>query len=210
MGQLEDDVKRLIKDKYASEAEFARSLNLSPRTLYSALRNGLANSTLPTVVPIAEALDIDPVEIYHGRIVTKTDSARSVPVPLYGSISAGSPAEPSKADDVFPIPARLHDRYPHAFMLRVEGNSMNRVFANGSYVLVAPCSTVDIDGGYYVVIVGESAATVKRVRLLANGLELLPESDDPTYHPILFDRASSDAPRVSVIGQVVWHCPPVE
>ena len=87
---------------------------------------------------------------------------------------------------------------------------MNRVLPNGSYALVSPCSIADSTGSLYAVTVGENAATVKRVRVLENGLELQPDSDDPTFHPIVFDRADEETPTVSIIGKVVWHCPPME
>lgn len=210
MGKLEDDIKQLLEDRGISISKFAESINVPKNTLYSAFEKGLANSKLTTIIPLAEALDIDPIGIYYGRLTPRTDASRSVPVPLFGSIAAGTPIEPTMADDLFPIPATLHAKYPRAFMLHVEGNSMNRVLPNGSYALIDPRDDVESSGSLYAVTVGENAATVKRVRILDNGLELQPDSDDPTIHPIVFDRADESAPDVRVIGQVVWHCPPLD
>lgn len=202
MGKLEDEIRGLISDRGMKLAEFARKVGVPEHTLYSALRNGLASSTLPTVVPIAEELGIDPVEIYRGRLVKKTDSVHSVPVSFFDGASTDSKA----ADDAFPIPAKLHDRYPSSFMLRIEDESMNRVLPKGSYALIDPCEDVESSGDVYALSVDGGTTTVKRVRLLGNGLKLEPDSDDPTYHSIILDHADADAPDVHVIGRVVWYC----
>ena len=210
MGHMEDEVRELILDRNRSLAAFAREIGISEQTLYSVLNNGLAGATLATVVPIVTALGLDPIEISRGNIVETSPAQGAVDVPLFGTVSAGRPADPDRADTTFPIPATLHEAHPRAFLLRVEGESMNRVIANGSYALVDPCDSVDASGQIYAVAVGETAATVKRVRLLANGLELQPDSDDPTFRLMVFDKADEDAPTVTVIGRVVWFCPPLD
>ena len=196
VGTLEEEIKELISNKGMKVAEFARKAGVPEHTLYSALRNGLAGSTLPTVVPIAEALGIDPVEIYHGRVTPKGGNSRSATVPFLDG--AG--------DDDFPIPEDLHERYPGSFMLRVKGESMNRVLPGGSYALVDPCDAVEQTDRLYALSVDGGAATVRRVRVLGNGLELKPESDDPTFHAIICDNADADAPDVRIMGRVVWYC----
>ena len=102
----------------------------------------------------------------------------------------------------------MHERYPNSFLLRVSGDSMNRRIPDGSYALVDPCAQVDVSGVPYAVAVGPDAATVKVVRRLANGLELLPDSTDPTFRPMLYDYNEPGTPEVSVIGRIVWHIPP--
>lgn len=209
MGRLEDEVRELILESNRSLAAFARKIGLPEHTLYSALNNGLAGATLTTVLPILMELNLDVFEFAKGRIVPVVDDTKSVLVPVYGSISAGIPIESATADDLFPIPVELHATYPNAFMLRVEGTSMNRVLPDGCFALVNPCSDVAASGEMYAVAVGSETATVKHVRKLANGLELRPDSDDPTHHPLVFDHADENAPEVRIIGRIVWWCPPL-
>ena len=209
MGQLEEDVREMILDRYNSIAAFSRKVDLPSRTIYSALRKGLANTTLTTIVPICEELGIEPLEIVQGRLTCSPDTPKPVFVPLYGSISAGPPDETVPVDDLFPIPAGLHAAHERAFMLRIKGNSMNKVFPNGYLVLVDPQEIDVISGRIYAVSIGKDEATVKRVRLLDNGLSLDPDSDDPTIRPILLDYGIKGTPKASVIGRVVWCCSPV-
>lgn len=210
MGKLEEEVAQLIEFQYGSKAAFARAINLPEQTLYTVLSHSIASASLATVMPIAAELSLDPFELANGRLVKIDRTSGSVDVPFFGSIAAGQPIEPTEAESTFPIPASLHEMHPNAFMLRVEGTSMNRVLPDGYYVLVDPCDTADASGQLYAVAVGDSAATIKHVRVLSNGLELRPDSDDPTHHPIVFDYADPHAPQVRVIGRVVWHCPPVQ
>jgi hypothetical protein len=61
------------------------------------------------------------------------------------------------------------------------------------------------DGKVYAVTVNGDCATIKRVRRLANGCELLPESTDPTYRPELYDFSEEGTPEVRSTGRVVWY-----
>lgn len=112
-------------------------------------------------------------------------------------------------ENTFSIPGELSRRYPDAFLLKVDGESMSRILPNGSYALVNPCHEA-IDGRVYAVAVNGYAATIKRVRNLANGIELLPDSIDPTFRPIVYDYADPQAESVTVIGEVVWYVVPFD
>lgn len=132
-----------------------------------------------------------------------------VEVPLYGSIAAGKPIEMMQIEDTFTIPRQMRERYPDSFLLRVVGESMNRVLPNGSYALVNPTNEA-IDGKPYAVAVNGYDATIKRVRHLDNGIELIPDSTDPTIRPMVFDYADPEAETVTVIGEVVWYVVPFD
>ena len=209
MGQLEDDVRKLILERYRTLKSFAKAIEIPDRTLYSALSKGLKNTTFSTIIPICAALDIDPMDIANEKLTYTSGARKPVFVPLYGSITASRPEVPDTAQDSFPLPAELHAAYPKAFMLRIKGNSMNRILPNGYLALIDPCTTIDVSGQIYAVAIDGQEATVKRVLLHDNGLTLCPDSSDPTYKPKLYDYGVRDTPRVSAIGRVVWCCSPI-
>ena len=128
----------------------------------------------------------------------------TVYVPLFGSIAAGTPIDMDEADEQFPIPAIVHERFPDAFLLRVEGESMNRILPNGSLALINPGTDIDHEGQPYAVCINDMAATIKRVRHTARGIELIPDSTDSSYQTQVLTRSNEDM-TVSVIGRVVWH-----
>ncbi len=131
-----------------------------------------------------------------------------VDVPLYGSIAAGMPIEMDAADDMHPIPSSVHRMWPDAFLLRVEGRSMDRILPDGCYALVDPRRDVVHDGMPHAVCMNGYDATVKRVRRLANGFELAPDSMDPTYKPKIYDYGEAGTEEITIIGEVVWYCVP--
>lgn len=133
-----------------------------------------------------------------------------VDVPLYGSIAAGTPIEMMEVEDTFPVPARMHDMHPEAFLLKVEGESMNRILPNGCYALVDPCETVEESGAPYAVCVNGYDATIKRVRKLNNGFELVPDSTDPTYPVQTYNYNEPGTETITVIGRVVYYVLPFD
>ncbi len=131
-----------------------------------------------------------------------------VEVPLYGSIAAGTPLEMIPADETHALPYAIHQKHPHAFFLKVCGESMNRVIPNGSYALVDPDMTDIRDGKIYAVSVDNATATIKRVRLHEQSIELEPDSNNSSFISHTFDRASSTRRKLHILGQVVWYTIP--
>nr|DAH39847.1 MAG TPA: Repressor protein CI [Caudoviricetes sp.] len=134
----------------------------------------------------------------------------TIDVPLYGSIAAGEPIEMMEVEDSQPVPIKVHEKFPDAFLLRVEGDSMNRILPNGSYALIDPAQKEPISGKPYAVCVNGFDATIKRVRRLNNGFELVPDSTDPTYVPKVFNYNEPGTDPVTVIGRVVYYVLPFD
>lgn len=133
-----------------------------------------------------------------------------VDAPLYGSIAAGTPIEMLDIEGTQPVPTKVHDKYPDAFLLKVEGESMNRVLPNGCFALVDPCKEIDRDNEPYAVCVNGYDATIKRVKQLANGFQLIPDSDDPTYTTKTFNYNEEGTEQITIIGRVVYYVLPFD
>ena len=211
MGKFEDDIKDRIIFHYGSIPKFADAVGLPAQTVYGVLRRGINAGSTSTVLPILAKLGIDLNWVIKNRIVEMDkEPSEFYDCNLYGSIAAGTPIEMIEVDDTHPIPTEVHEKYPDAFLLKVKGESMNRVIPNGCYVLVDPCDTVDADMQPYAVCVNGFDATVKRIRTLSNGFELVPDSTDPTYKPTVYDYGEPNTETVTVIGRVVWYTLPFE
>lgn len=133
-----------------------------------------------------------------------------VEVPLYGAIAAGTPIEMVPVENSQPVPSEVRRRYPSAFLLKVEGDSMNRILPNGCYALVDPCDAVEHNGAPYAVCVNGYDATIKRVNKLNNGFELAPDSNDPTYSKQVFNYNEPGTQTITVIGEVVYFVLPFD
>lgn len=131
-------------------------------------------------------------------------------VPLVADIAAGSPVEPDEILDHIPIPNEVMRKHPRAFLLRINGTSMNRVLPDGCYALVDPDRKSVIDNHAYAVKINGDMATAKRVRRLAFGVELLPDSLDPTHKPMVCDEDSPRFKEVRIEGEIVWYTLPFD
>lgn len=202
-----EQLKELCRDKFGGVPGFARKYDFSPQTLYSEFGNEPVSFSVPVLLAISSEFDLDPFALAQNRIVPHESAFANVP--LIGSIAAGQPLEMIRARDARPVPMDVVDAYPNAFLLRVNGDSMNRVLPNGCYALVDPCVEVKEQGQPYVVSVGNTEATVKRVRVLNNGVELIPDSNDPTFKSKIYDFGDSEEGAIRIIGRVVWFCVPL-
>ena len=142
------------------------------------------------------------------RAIRVTTEVEMIEVPLYGSIAAGSPIEMIETDDTYPISRKKHEEYPNAFLLKVVGESMNRILPNGCYALVDPCKDIDRNGQPYAVCVNGYDATIKRAKKLGDGLQLSPDSTDPTFVERTYNYNDPNTPEIAIIGRVVYYVLP--
>ena len=177
--------------------------------------NGRTTPDADTLIELCILFGIEISEFYYkspqymeSAITATSNEEDWVDVPLYGSIAAGTPIEMMEVEDVHSIPAVVAGRYPNAFLLKVEGDSMSRILPDGSYALVNPCSQVDHDGKPYAVCVNGYDATIKRVHHLNNGFELIPDSIDPTYAPVVYNYNDPGTDTITIIGEVVYYVLP--
>jgi len=103
------------------------------------------------------------------------DMEEVVPVPLVGSVAAGTPilAEENR-EDTIPLPASMVKG--ESFMLRVKGDSMIQAgIFDGDFVIVRVQNTAE--NGDIVVAILDDEATVKTFYKEADGIRLQPEND---------------------------------
>lgn len=169
------------------------------------------NRTAPdpnTLSQLAQVFSV-PISYFYPPEVSQDLSQEGFQeVPLFGSIAAGTPLAIIPVEDTYPIPVEMIKKHPRGFLLRVEGESMNNVLPNGSYALIDPDQSEAEDKAAYAICVNGADATIKRVKHLANGVELIPDSKDTTFKSKTYDYAKEDPDELLVIGKVVWMMHP--
>lgn len=205
MGTIGENIKLHRTNADLSQEALGKKIGKT-RSAISQYESGLTYPRMGVIEDMAAALGISKSQLIEDRSLVKSDY---VEVPLFGSIAAGTPLEMLKVDDTFPIPAKVQERYPDGFLLKVVGESMNKVLPNGCYALVTPCSEV-INGKPYAVCVNGYDATIKRVNKLENGFQLVPDSNDPTFPIQTFNFNDPDTDDISVIGRVVYYVLPFD
>ncbi len=194
-----------------SQEQFAEAIGVSQTTV-SAWECGVGTPRKKAINSIIEhfpGLQFDDImgeEQGFAKKVVRTGKSGFVPVPLYGSVAAGKPIEMIEVDDMKEAPARFVDADPDCYLVRVRGNSMNHRIQDSDFALVSPKYTEPNDHDMFLVTVNGDDATIKLVRVLENGVELLPDSYDPTFRPRLLDFGDDATPPFRVLGKVVWWC----
>lgn len=210
MSVFGDNVARLRGEMGWSQRQLADKLGVTN----GAVAAWESRGTLPNFERVEQVSRLFGVQmpVLFARYVPSRDDGdfSSREVRVYGRIAAGTPLEMEEGDYGFPCPTYLTKRHPHAFYLKVDGESMNRVLPNGSLALVDPEMREVVSGKVYAVCVNGCDATVKRVRRLENGVELNPDSSDPTFHPMVYDATVPGTETVTIIGRVIWYSIPFD
>ncbi len=112
-----------------------------------------------------------------------------------------------QSEDTHDTPESLYYDHVESFWLVVSGNSMNRLFPDGSLVLIDPKLEVR-NGDVGAVFVNGDDATLKRVYYEDGQIILHPESYDPEYKDRVITENDPDAPAVRIIGKAVSYTAP--
>lgn len=191
-----------------SQQDLAEKMDTTQQTIQR-YESGSRDIKSSVLIKLSAVLGVT-ISYLLGMENTSIPSNDMVEVPLYGAIAAGTPIEMIPVENSQPVPSEVRRRYPSAFLLKVEGDSMNKILPNGCYALVDPCDAVEHNGAPYAVCVNGYDATIKRVNKLNNGFELAPDSNDPTYSKQVFNYNEPGTQTITVIGEVVYFVLPFD
>ncbi|WP_324807167.1 XRE family transcriptional regulator [Sphingomonas sp. LY29] len=164
-----ETLKRLINERGETQAGLARLLDITPDKLSKTLA-GKRNLKL-TEANILRA---------YFKLNAPEDSPFMLPV--VGLVSAGTWREGfENIMGYMPSPDRALSR--QAFVVIVEGDSMNLVAKEGEGIVIDPRDRELINGRYYVVRNGDGETTFKQYR--ENPARLAPCSDNEAHKDIM-------------------------
>lgn len=167
-------LKQAREKAQVSQRGLAKRSGLSQQ-LISKLENGLVESTTE-VFRLAEALGVDPRWLATGKGSPQSgDDVVQGPaimayVPLISWVAAGNwrevvdPYPPGGGENLVPATCRVGN---NAYALRVQGDSMEPVFPNGSIIIVDPAS--EARHGSYVIVRLDDAEQATFKQLVIDG-----------------------------------------
>lgn len=197
-------IKELRKKKNLNVDEVGEYLKKSGKTI-SAWEVGRGEPDGDELIALCRLFDARISEFY-GEPTTPADFR---PVPLFGAVAGGMPIEMIEDKELKEAPARFLDDDPDCFLVKIKGNSENRRHIHdGDFALISPKYKEPTKDDLFLVAVNGDEATLKQVEILDNGIELIPDSYDPTYTRQVYDFNDPDTPPVRILGKYVWHCAP--
>ena len=187
---IEDELKKLILEKYNSLRNFAIKIDIPYTTIDSILKRGIANSNVSNVIKICKALDISSDKLIdEGRIIPNIlfDNGslididyNVIKIPVLGRIPAGMPFEAIEdqfAIDYEEIPKNWLNGGKKFFALKLEGDSMEPDYHDKDIVIFEKVSDCESGQDCCVKINGFDA-TFKRVKKQENGIMIIPLNEN--------------------------------
>ncbi len=110
------------------------------------------------------------------------------------------------ADRYQEVRQTLYKAHKKAFWYVVKGNSMNKLFPEGSLVLVDPMAKVQ-NGDVAAVKLKDHDATLRRIYFDDDGIRLCPESYDDGYGEV-FISETDKSKNMDIVGKVVSYTAP--
>lgn len=178
---------------YERVGRIAIALDLQPNVLKSALMRQESPVHDNKITSLSSA-DFEPV----GEAF-KIDTSNLINIPIVGSVRAGEPI--LAQDNIESYQPTLKDTLcsdKDYFYLRVQGDSMNLEFTEGSLLLIEKASWVE-NGSIAVVLIDGMEATVKKVIQNENMITLIPMSTNPEHVPHMYDVVKD---KISIVGRV--------
>lgn len=206
---MQTQVKLMRERAGLTQKELATALGITQQSVYY-YESGDRDIKASVLIDMSKILKCTVSELLGlgtAHVIPNTP-ANSFPMPVFGRISAGTPREAlTQSDTTHDAPEPLYRRHSEAFWLTISGNSMNRLFPDGSLVLIDPDEEVR-NGDVAVVFVNGDDATIKRVYFEGKAIRLHPESYDPEYVDRVIDESDPDAPEVRIVGKAVSYTAP--
>lgn len=211
------NIKKLREIHNLSQKELAEIAGVTDKAV-STWENGIKDPRMGAIQKIADYFGIlksdiieDPTSKVNYINPTKKSQVEgfSKPMPLVGSIAAGLPLEMIAVQEWVNVPSEVADRYPNAFLVKINGDSMNKIVPSDALALIDP--TVEVNNGDVAAIaVNGYDATLKRFFKFQNGITLEPESFNEKHSTQYYDSKDQEFNPIHIKGKLVWYMAPLD
>lgn len=205
---LSDNIRRLLHAKGKTQTDMARDLNLSETTVSSWMK-GDRYPRLDKIQLMADYFGVlrsAITEEDQESVIRETKSQYNY---LPRSISAGLPdnVDPIIGSDIekISIPDAIMGKWAGSkdvYMMRVNGESMNRIIPHGSLIAVKQIGVENLKDGDIVVYSDGNDYSVKRLYRHDDQLIFRPDSTDPRFTDYV---SSADNTNLKIHGKVVVY-----
>lgn len=203
-----EKLKYYMKKKGFNTSQLSKESGVAYTTIRSMIENDLKNSSVDNVIKLSRALGIQ-VEDLIGENKFNQNKSEVSEYPYFPiSVSAGLPVEIGSitneetivvADEIL----GKHARSTRIYFLRVNGESMNKIFPHNSLIAVKQIEFYELRNGDIVVYSDGNEYAVKRFYDFGDKLVFKPESNDPHFVDYIVNK--EDADNLRLHGKVVAY-----
>lgn len=205
---FKNSIKEIRLNNRLSKVEMAKKLDVSEGTIRM-WENGKNEPRMGMIEKISSLFHVSKGYLL-GEIEESTlpDFDSEIDIPYYGKVSAGNFEEMTVDNESLKAPSFVFNgRKPNeCIALQVNGDSMNKILANGSYIIVHDYrknQDYKLNSNDILVLRLGGEYTVKRVRRTETKLHLDPVSYSDEFKTNSYDLDSID--EIEVIGKVIYN-----
>lgn len=205
---FKNSIKEIRLSNGLSKVDMAKKLEVSEGTIRM-WENGKNEPRMGMVEKIASLFNVSKSYLIDDVEITPIpEFDNEVQIPYFGKVSAGNFEEVPVENDMISTPSSVFNgRNPKdCIALQVNGDSMNKILANGSYIIVHDyriSSDYKLNSNDILVLRLGGEYTVKRVRRTETKVHLDPVSYSDEFKTNSFDLDSLD--EIEVIGKVIYN-----
>ena len=182
---------------FKSQGDLAKHLFVN-QTAVSQWERGVTIPSPPILLKLSQLYGVSTDYLLGNDI--PVEKVKGVKIPILGDVAAGVPIEAvENIVDYEEIDTALAAT-GEFFGLRVKGASMSPRILDGDVVIVRKQDDAET-GDIAVVLVNGDSATVKKIKKMPDGIQLIPTN--PAYDPMYYTAAEVEALPVRIIGRVV-------
>ncbi|WAE41339.1 XRE family transcriptional regulator [Staphylococcus pasteuri] len=205
---FKNSIKEIRLNNRLSKVEMAKKLDVSEGTIRM-WENGKNEPRMGMIEKISSLFQVSKGYLL-GEIEESTvpEFDSEIDVPYYGKVSAGNFEEMTVDNQSLKTPSFVFNgRKPsECIALQINGDSMNKILANGSYIIVHDYrinQDYKLNSNDILVLRLGGEYTVKRVRRTETKLHLDPVSYSDEFKTNSYDLDSID--EIEVIGKVIYN-----
>lgn len=211
---MEDEIKKLIIEKYGSMRSFSDKIGIPNSTVVSILDRGINNSNISNVMKMCKELKISVDKLVdENKIVSilQFDNAKisdilsdTIQIPVLGTIKAGTAIEAQQdIIEYIDIPKEWTKGNKNFYGLQISGDSMYPKYEEKDIVIFEETADyVNANKKDCAVMVNGNDATFKNVTISEDGITLVPLNlnNSDNYQPTFYNREQIEKLPVKIVG----------
>ena len=138
------NLNRMMESRGETLSDLSASIDVAFSTV-SDWKNAKKMPRSAALQKIAEHYNVNISDLTSDFENSQNFKASEAYIPLMGIVTAGQPLEMYDNPEEIQVPVDIANAYPNSYLLQVDGDSMNKLVPDGSYVLIQ--KTKELDSG---------------------------------------------------------------